>query len=188
MDEIIEMKLRSRDNGAKKNVDDLIGLCRDHRITIASHDDDTPEKIEWLKQKGIGLSEFPVNLETAQIASEQGVQTLLGAPNVFRGKSQSKNLSARDAIAAGCGDILCSDYSPLTLLHAVFTLAEIELMALPEAVRMTSLNPARAVNIDEETGSIEVGKKADLVVVGNGASFPRIHRTFIDGEEVFRTC
>ena len=188
MDEIIEMKLRSRENGAKKNVDRLINLCKQKQISIASHDDDSPDKIAWLRQQGIHLSEFPINLETARSASEQGVQTLLGAPNVFRGKSQSKNLSARDAIAQGCGDILCSDYAPLTLLHAVFKLVDAELLTLPAAVRMTSLNPARAVGIDDRIGSIEVGKQADLVVVGNGASFPRIYRTFIDGEEVFRTC
>lgn len=188
MDEIIEMKMRVRENGAQQNMAELVDLCREKQISIASHDDDSPEKIGWLREQGIALSEFPVNLATARAASDQGVQTLLGAPNVFRGQSQSKNLSAREAIAQGCGDILCSDYAPLTLLHAVFTLADLELKTLPEAVRMTSLNPARAVGIDRQTGSIEIGKDADLVLVGNGSHFPRIQRTFVNGREVFRTC
>ena len=188
MDEIIELKLRVRENEARQNIFDLLSRCREQQITIASHDDDSPEKIVWLREQGIGLSEFPVNLETARAASEQGVQTLLGAPNVFRGQSQAKNLSARDAIAAGYGDILCSDYSPLTLLHAVFTLVDLKLKTLPEAVRMTSLNPARAVGIGRQTGSLEIGKDADLILVGNGDHFPRVRRTFVKGREAFRTC
>ncbi|MEA3545203.1 MAG: phosphonate metabolism protein PhnM [Thermodesulfobacteriota bacterium] len=188
LDELIEKKLQARQGTAQQDIDELLNLCREKQIAIASHDDDSPEKISWLKDQDIGLSEFPVNMETAKAASEQGVQTLLGSPNVFRGASQSKNLNAREAIAAGYGDILCSDYSPMTLLHAVFTLVSLGLKTLPEAVRMTSLNPARAVGIDRQTGSIEIGKAADLVLVGNGGHFPRIQRTFVNGREVFRTC
>ena len=48
-----------------------------------------------------------------------------GSPNVVRGISISGNLSARDAILAGFGDILCSDYAPMSLIHAVFALEQI---------------------------------------------------------------
>jgi alpha-D-ribose 1-methylphosphonate 5-triphosphate diphosphatase len=188
MDEIIQMKLRTRETDSGRNVDELITLCKEKGIAIASHDDDSPEKIDWLKDQGISLSEFPINLETARAASERGVQTLLGAPNVFRGKSQSNNMSARDAIAAGYGDILCSDYAPLTLLHAIFALRDVGLKSLPEATRMVSLNPAEAVGIEAQTGSLEVGKDADMILVGNGGNFPRILRTYVNGQEVFRTC
>ncbi|MBN2792947.1 MAG: phosphonate metabolism protein PhnM [Desulfuromonadales bacterium] len=188
MNALIAEKLETRNGQAQEYIDELLTLCNAHNVPVASHDDDSPEKICWLKNRGICLSEFPINMETARAASAQGVQTLLGSPNVFRGSSQSKNLSARDAIAQGYGDILCSDYSPLTLVHAVFKLTELGLKSLPEAVRMTSLNPARAVGIENRTGSIEVGKDADLVLVGNGQHFPRIEKTFVKGREVFRTC
>jgi len=188
MNALIAQKLETRGGDAREYIDELLALCKDHNVTVASHDDDSPEKISWLKDRGITLSEFPINMETARAASKQGVRTLLGSPNVFRGSSQSKNLSARDAIAQGCGDILCSDYSPLTLVHAVFKLSELGLKTLPEAVRMTSLNPARAVGIDARSGSIEAGKEADLILVGNGNDFPRIQKTFVKGQEVFRTC
>ncbi len=188
MDALIADKLRLRNGEAGGYVDELLELCARCHVPVASHDDDSPERIGWLKRRGITLSEFPVNLATASAAAEQGVRTLLGSPNVFRGSSQSGNLSAREAIAQGYGDILCSDYAPLTLLHAVFALHERGLKTLPEAVRMTSLNPAQAVGIARRTGSIEPGKEADLILVGNGHDFPRIHRTFVTGREVFRTC
>lgn len=188
MDQLIAEKLQVRNGEALDYIDALLQLCQEHGVTVASHDDDSPDRIHWLRERNIALSEFPINLETASAAQAGGVQTLLGAPNVFRGQSQSTNLSARDAIAQGLGDILCSDYAPMTLVHAVFTLKGLGLKTLAEAVRMTSLNPARAVGIDSQTGSIEIGKAADLVLVGNGDRFPRIQKTFVQGREVFSTC
>ena len=188
MDEIISRKQDLRNGAAREAVAALLALCREQAVPVASHDDDSPDKIAWLKQQQIGLSEFPVDLDTARAARQVGVRTLLGAPNVFRGGSQARNLSAREALAAGCGDILCSDYAPLTLLHAVFTLTDLGLCTLPEAVNLVSLNPARAVGFSERTGSIEIGKQADLVLVSQDAEFPQIHRTFVQGREVYRTC
>ncbi|MBN2791893.1 MAG: phosphonate metabolism protein PhnM [Desulfuromonadales bacterium] len=188
MNALISMKLQLRNGEAQRHMDELLSLCQEKRVPVASHDDDSPEKINWLKDRRVALSEFPINMETARAAKEKGIQTLLGAPNIFRGGSQSKNLSAREAVAQGLGDILCSDYAPLTLVHAVFTLRDLGLKSLPDAVGMTSLNPARAVGIDTRTGSIEVGKDADLTMVGNGLDFPRITRTFVKGREVFRSC
>ncbi|SEA27987.1 alpha-D-ribose 1-methylphosphonate 5-triphosphate diphosphatase [Desulfuromusa kysingii] len=188
MNALITAKLQSRESESQHYLNELLSLCREHQVSVASHDDDTPEKISWLKERQISLSEFPINLETAQAAKYQGVKTLLGAPNIVRGSSQSKNLSAREAIAQGCGDILCSDYAPLTLVHAVFMLNHLGLKTLPEAVRMTSLNPALAIGMETQTGSITIGKDADLVLVANGEDFPRISRTFVKGQEVFRSC
>jgi len=188
MNVLIATKLQTRAGEAQDYIRELLSLCRDKNVPVASHDDDSPEKISWLKEQHITLSEFPINMETALAAKNQGVQTLLGTPNIFRGSSQSNNLSAREAIAQGCGDILCSDYAPLTLVHAVFMLRDLGIKTLPAAVKMTSLNPARAVGIAAQTGSLEIGKDADLVLVGNGGDFPRVTRTFVKGREVFRSC
>ena len=98
------------------------------------------------------------------------------------------NLSAREAISWGYGDILCSDYSPMTLLHAVLTLERLGILPLHEAIKMVSLNPARAVGIAEHTGSLEVGKEADMVLVDHSDDFPRVLKTFVGGREVFATC
>jgi N-acetylglucosamine-6-phosphate deacetylase len=49
---------------------------------------------------------------------------------------------------------------------------------LPEAVRMASLNPARALGLEDRIGSIAVGHAADLVLVDRGM-VPR--RTLIAG-------
>jgi N-acetylglucosamine-6-phosphate deacetylase len=48
--------------------------------------------------------------------------------------------------------------------HCVRTFLAVTGVSIPEAVRMASLTPARIVGADAEVGSIEAGKRADLVV------------------------
>jgi alpha-D-ribose 1-methylphosphonate 5-triphosphate diphosphatase len=188
MDGIINRKLRSREADAPAAIQHLVELCRENGIAIASHDDDSREKIELLKRMGVTMTEFPVNIEAVRAAREQGISVCLGSPNVVRGLSQARNLSARDAISWGFGDILCSDYSPMTMLHAVLTLEQLGILPLHEAVNMVSLNPAVAVGIADRTGSLEVGKDADMLIVDHSNGFPRILKTFVGGREVFSTC
>ncbi|MDT7604397.1 MAG: hypothetical protein QOF61_2394, partial [Acidobacteriota bacterium] len=56
-----------------------------------------------------------------------------------------------------------------------------------EALRLVTLNPAIQLGIDNRTGSIDVGKDADLVI-WNGHPFSvysRVEQTYIDGELFF---
>jgi len=188
MDHLIQRKQEARVNGAREGIETMVDCCRERGISLASHDDDCPDKIRWLHGLGIELTEFPVNLDAARSAREHGLHLILGAPNVLRGASQGGNLSARDALAAGYGDILCSDYAPLTLLHALLTLTRLEMMSLPEALNLVSRNPARAVGIDHETGTIAEGLAADLLLLDLTSGFPRIRGTLVQGREVFASC
>jgi alpha-D-ribose 1-methylphosphonate 5-triphosphate diphosphatase len=49
------------------------------------------------------------------------------------------------------------------------------------AINMVLLNPAKLLNFDSETGSIEIGKKADLVVFDSKKSFAAVSYVFVDG-------
>jgi alpha-D-ribose 1-methylphosphonate 5-triphosphate diphosphatase len=187
LDGIIASKLDSQAQSAPENVAALLAHARRHAVPLASHDVDSVEKVRWLKENGIHLTEFPVNLETVRAAREAGVEVMLGAPNVLRGASQGGNLSAREAIATGHGDILCSDYAPQALLHAVLRLAQLGLLPLHQAAKLVALHPARAVGMADRTGSIEPGKEADLVLVDAAGEVPHVVRTFVSGREVFAT-
>lgn len=181
---IIDRKLAAKES-VVSHIDYVVDLCKSMNIPMASHDDDSEEKIRWLKKKGISISEFPVNMDAARAAMQSGIHVCLGAPNVLRGDSQAKNLSARNAISSGYGDILCSDYAPMTILHAVFTIERLDILPLHEAVNMASTNPAKALGISDKTGSIEEGKEADLILVDISDEVPRILKTFISGREIF---
>lgn len=56
-----------------------------------------------------------------------------------------------------------------------------------EALRLVTMNAARLLRIDHRTGSIDVGKDADVVIwTGHPLStYSRVETTFVDGEIVF---
>jgi alpha-D-ribose 1-methylphosphonate 5-triphosphate diphosphatase PhnM len=84
-------------------------------------------------------------------------------------------------------DILCLDYSPMCSLLALFKTAALTGAPLAEVSRIFSLNPARAVGLDGITGSIETGKAADLILVDDRRTSPRLLATFAGGRPVYQT-
>ncbi len=167
---------------------EIAELARENGIAIASHDDDTVDKLDLVQSLGATISEFPITMEIAQKAREKGLFTMAGAPNVLLGGSHSGNLSAVEAIIANNIDILCSDYYPPALLHAVFTLHEKYGLNLVDVFKLVSLNPAKAVDMDREIGSIKEGKKADLLIIETIENdFPVITAVLVNGTLMQRT-
>lgn len=62
----------------------LAKLARDHGIALASHDDDSIEKVNFLKDLGAAVCEFPITLKAATEARRLGMATALVAPNALR--------------------------------------------------------------------------------------------------------
>jgi alpha-D-ribose 1-methylphosphonate 5-triphosphate diphosphatase len=167
-------------------LDQLAALAlhaRERGIVLASHDDDTPQKVALVHSLGVTLSEFPVALEAAQAARTHGMQIMMGAPNVLRGRSHSGNLSAREALAAGFVDVLASDYAPVALLQAAWMAANEGLAPLHAAVGLVTSGPATAANLADR-GRIAVGLRADLALIEEGA-FPRVRATFRSGRPIY---
>ena len=54
--------------------------------------------------------------------------------------------------------------STLNLKQAVYNMVKFLEVPIHEAVKMASLNPAKAINMGRELGSIRVGKRADLII------------------------
>ncbi|WP_299092726.1 alpha-D-ribose 1-methylphosphonate 5-triphosphate diphosphatase [uncultured Metabacillus sp.] len=162
---------------------ELADLAHEHHIPIASHDDDTLEKLELVKDWNASISEFPIELHVAKKAKEMGLFVVMGAPNALLGKSHSNNLSAMEALEHEVVDILCSDYYPSSLLHAAFKLYK-QGTPINKSMNMVSLNPAKALHIDHEVGSIEVGKKADLLIVREEKARPVLQTVLVNGKVV----
>lgn len=159
-------------------------LARQYQIPIASHDDDTIEKVSQMHELGVTISEFPVTIEAAQYARQYGMHTIMGAPNGYRGESNTGNLSALDAIKSGNTDILASDYHPAAMLQAAFKLARDGVLPLHESVKLISENPAAAVELHDR-GRIAVGLNADLVLVEEAADHPRVRATLRKGHAIY---
>ena len=160
-------------------VKEVTGLARQKGLPIASHDDDTPDKVALMHDLGARISEFPVTLEAAHTARRYDMSTVMGAPNALRGVSHAGNLGAIDALKADALDALAADYHPGAMLCAALTIADAGLAETPRAVAMVSSAPARAVGLDDR-GEIAVGKRADLALVASKPT-PRVRATFRGG-------
>ncbi|MDO5044620.1 MAG: alpha-D-ribose 1-methylphosphonate 5-triphosphate diphosphatase [Coriobacteriia bacterium] len=173
-----------------EEIERLARLASSKGIAIASHDDDSAEKLDIMKDLGATISEFPIDLPVAQEAIARGMQTVVGAPNVLLGKSHAGNLSACDAVDNEVASILCSDYYPTAMMHAIFMLHAQHDLELYEAFNLVTINPAKAAKIDHELGSLEVGKKADILIIRTirekEKSFPVITAVMVDGRVVSR--
>ena len=171
-----------------EKIKEVTDIAISRGIAVASHDDDELQKLELVKSFGTTISEFPITLEVAKKAKEIGLHTIAGAPNVLLGGSHSGNLSAVEAIANDCVDILCSDYYPAALLHAIFDLHEKHGNDLHKMFMMVSLNPAKAVKMDDELGSIKAGKKADILVIERMEDgYPMLTTTMVNGALITTT-
>ncbi|MQC17709.1 MAG: alpha-D-ribose 1-methylphosphonate 5-triphosphate diphosphatase [Chloroflexi bacterium] len=133
-------------------------------FVLASHDDDTPEKVEVMYSLGATVAEFPITNEAAARARELGMWITVGAPNIVRGGSTSGNSDAAELVSLGLTDIICADYHSPSLMLSVFRLVEMGLCTLPQAVKMVTANPAAAFGMADR-GRVEVGLSADLALV-----------------------
>ncbi len=66
--------------------------------------------------------------------------------------------------------------------HAVRTMHQATRLPLPDIIRMASLTPARIAGWDDEIGSLDVGKRADFVVLD---SHLRVQSVYQDAVPVF---
>lgn len=184
LDQFIAQKQQQAE-GAMERVEQLVKMAHAQGISVASHDDDCKERVDTMTALGVDISEFPINMETAEYARAKGMKTIMGAPNILRGKSQSGSMRALDAVNAGVCDCLCADYSPATLIMAVFKLAEVSELTLAQAIKLVTKNPAEAAKLHDR-GVIEVGKRADIIMIANLDGLVQVSDVFVEGVLAFK--
>ncbi|SAI40017.1 phosphonate metabolism protein PhnM [Bordetella ansorpii] len=180
-----ETKLRAA-TGAGARVEKLVAHAQRAGVPTASHDDDSVHRIATMRNLGVTISEFPITLDTAKAAVSCGLATIMGAPNILRGGSQSGSMRAIDAIRAGVATCLCSDYQPSALIAAVYLAVAQAGLSWPQAVALATSNPAQACGLNDR-GRIAEGLRADLIAVTQVAGMPLVSRTWSQGRLVFAT-
>ncbi len=163
VNEVVGQQLEKKSR-SQRYLEDLVQFAKEHNLQLASHDDDSCEKIDLLNDMGITIAEFPLNIETAAHARSKGMATGMGAPNVVRGKSQSGNISARELLEQGHCDFLCSDYHPTSMLQAAYALHREMGWELADSLACITSVPAGVAGLDDR-GELAEGRLADLVVI-----------------------
>lgn len=181
---IVERKLEAA-TGAFARMEELARAAHAAGISVASHDDDSAERVKTMSGIGADISEFPISLEAAHAAKEAGMSTIFGAPNILRGKSQSGSMKAIDAIHKGIADCICADYAPASLIVSIFQIASSTELDLPSAIRLVTVNPAKAARLDDR-GEITPEKRADLIAIGMPGGIPQVTNVWSSGVNVYR--
>jgi len=156
------------------------------RVAIGSHDDTTVEHVLEAFACGATLSEMPCTIEAARKAKELGMMVCMGAPNYYRCGSHCGNLGCHEALAEDLVDIICSDYHFPSMLASLTRMVD-DGMSLSAATRLFTLNPAKHLRMDAYTGSIEAGKRADLVAFHHFNGFGDVERAWVNGELRFES-
>lgn len=162
---------------------DVTALAREHHIPLASHDDDTLEKVDLMADLGTTISEFPVDVVAAREARRRGMWVAMGAPNALRGGSHSGNVGAAELLDLGLLDLLMSDYAAGALLQAAYALHRGRGLSLHRAAALVTANPAQAVGLRDQ-GSLAAGMRADLVLVEE-LEYPRVRATLRGGRKIY---
>lgn len=163
---------------------EVVRLCQQHDIAIASHDDATLAHVDEAVRDRMHIAEFPTTVEAAKASHAAGLKVLMGAPNVVRGGSHSGNVSARALAEQGVLDVLSSDYVPQSLLMGAFALRDVPAVGgLSGAIRLVSKNPAEAAGLTDR-GEIAPGKRADLIRVTLVDDQPVVRAAWREGKRV----
>jgi alpha-D-ribose 1-methylphosphonate 5-triphosphate diphosphatase len=184
MDRFIQDRLDDQQRNAESSRRALVTLTQERGIPLASHDDETIEHVRIALQDGAAIAEFPTTFAAAKEAHTKGLQVMVGAPNLVLGGSHSGNIAAMDLVENDLVDIISSDYVPLSLMQSALTIARKIGKPLHETIRPITINPAKAIGLDGDRGSLEIGKRADLAIVRDDGGVPRIKATIVRGGRV----
>lgn len=184
IDDFIQDRIENQKRHAISNRQKLVELTQEHQICLASHDDATPKHVQEALHDGAAIAEFPTTLDAAKEAHAHGIQVLMGAPNLVLGGSHSGNVSAMNLVEHALVDIISSDYVPQSLVQAMVLIAEHQQKPLYEAMRLFTLNPAKAIGLEGDRGSLEVGKQADLITLHHDGIVPRLTAVVRQGQRI----
>ena len=128
----------------------------------------------------------------ADLLAERGVPVLIGPLFTTKSKMELRGRSIANPgklATAGVEMSIITDHPviPISFLVHQASLAVREGLDRETALRAITINPAKALGVADEVGSLEVGKRADLVVWGGDWMDPmaRPRTVLIDGRVVF---
>lgn len=180
--QIIE-KCQKKDKLNNSLLNKLICSANENKIPIAYHDVEFPEQLKWMLLNGLNICEFPLSISVAKEAVKNTMFVVVGAPNIVLGGSHNNNISALELLQNDLANIICSDYYSPSILFSIFKLYREHNFPLYKAVNYATINPAKAMKIDKQFGSITIGKYADIIVVDESENIPRVNLCFIMGKQ-----
>lgn len=173
---ICEMEKNRRANYNK--FCDLLNKYSSRKRKICLHDIGKVE--DTIVYPNFDIAEFPTNEEIINWVLHKNKGVVMGAPNIYNGKSINGNVMAYDICRKDKCTILCSDYSRETMLPSITLLSNGDLDVFMDYYKLVSLNPAEYLNFKK--GKVCEGYDADLILVSDILSKPKIEYTICGGK------
>lgn len=153
----------------------ILEAGRKHRFGLKVHSDE----IYAIGGTELAVEMGAVSAEHLTKVTEEGIRMLSGSdtiavllPGTSFGLASSHFAPARDLIEGGAAVALATDYNPGSapsssmLLSVSIACSQMGLVP-SEAITAATFNAACAIGLDSDTGSLEEGKKADIVMYDN---------------------
>lgn len=169
----------------------------DPRYRIEHFSLGTAEQIERARSLGVIISHQPPFLH----AVGNFFETRIAAAGIDARPIPYREMLDAGAMVASGSDFPCAPVEPLLGLAALVSrrardgslVAEEQAITPLEALRTYTLNSAAAMFREHEVGSIEVGKRADLVVLSHDPSLVapdavndiQVQQTYVDGDLLY---
>lgn len=161
----------------------LAEAARPRGIVVASHDSETEDQIDFAREIGTTVCEFPTTLAAARAAGAAGMLVVAGAPNFVNGGSHVGNVSARELMDHVSEVALSYDYSP-TVLHQAWNLSRASRGPVVASARTSSR--AHSILHPAEAGgpALRAGGAADFLEIAGEGRFFRVVATWSAGRRV----
>jgi 5-methylthioadenosine/S-adenosylhomocysteine deaminase len=130
------------------------GVLAAHAVWVA------PDEIVLLKQRGVGLSHNP----------ESNMKLASGTAPVPRYLAEGIAVGLGTDGAASNNDLDMFEAMRVAALLHKLTSNDPRTLSAAQALEMATIGGARALGMDRQIGSLEPGKRADLIVVGTGSA------------------
>ena len=155
-----------------KQCERLLKAGRSHRFKLKVHADEFTSSggAELAVKMKAFSADHLINISDngiKSLAQSDVIATLLPLTSLSSGRPYAP---ARKLIEAGCAVALATDFNPCSnfsfSIPLLFALACLKMRMTPEeALTALTINGAAALNMAKKTGSIDIGKKADMVLL-----------------------
>ena len=200
----MKKRREAKDGGGKRDLklDTLAGAINgDIRVNIHCYRaDEMSIMLDLAKEFGFRIAAFHHGVEAYKIADRlaaEGVCAALWA-DWWGFKMESfdgiqENIALVDRVPGGCAIVHSDSAEGIQRLNqeaakVIANAGRVGIRISPEhAIQWLTRNPAKAMGIDDQTGTLEAGKMAD-VVVWNGnpfSSFAQAEQVYVDGARLY---
>jgi imidazolonepropionase len=182
-----------------EETDTILNAASKHGLTPKIH----ANELDYSGGIQVGVKNKALSVDHLEFTGEAEIKTLMNSgtmPTLLPSTAFFLKLvppPARTMLDAGLPVALASDYnpgsSPSGRMQLVLSLACILLRMTPEeALNAATINSAYAMNLSQSHGSIEIGKKANFIVLKDIPSLAflpyafgtdLVDKVFVDGEE-----